>query len=112
VPSPAAFGDWRVQIDDSLSPLFRSAASEHVVTTGLADGIALLDLRTNEYFSLDGVGSFLWRMLQTPKSKEELVDAVCEQYEIGHEVCLADVEHLLEDLADAALVEVVAGAAA
>jgi hypothetical protein len=91
---------------------FRAAPPEQVVTTGLADGIALLDLRTNEYFSLDEVGAFVWRTLQMPRRKDQLADAVCEKYDISYEICIVDINNLLEDLADAALVEVVASASA
>ena len=80
-------------------------AADNVVTADLGDGLALLDLRTNQYFSLNDVGAFVWQELQTPKRREEIVDAVTERYEVSAADCAPDIDALLEEFRDAALVE-------
>jgi hypothetical protein len=80
-------------------------ASGNVVTTDLGDGLALLDLRTNQYFSLNDVGAFVWQELQTPKRRDEIVHAVTAQYEISAAECASDIDVLLQEFRDAALVE-------
>lgn len=80
--------------------------SSTVVAAGLGSGTALLDLRTNQYFSLDEVGTLIWQSLQQPRSRAALVQGVTEAYEIDAESCARDVDLLLGDLVDAALVEV------
>ena len=80
-------------------------AAGNVVVTELGDGLALLNLATNEYFSLNEVGAFVWSVLQTPRPRREIVRAVTEKYEVAPEVCAPDVDLLLEELRNAALAE-------
>ena len=87
-------------------------AAGNVVVTELGDGLALLNLKTNEYFSLNEVGAFVWGVLQTPRPRGEIVRAVTEKYEVAPEVCAPDVDLLLEDLRNAALAEQQLGVAA
>lgn len=87
-------------------------ASNKVVVTELGEGLALLNLITNEYFSLNDVGAFVWSLLQTPRPRGEVVRAVVEAYEVAEAACAADVDRLLEELRHAALAEPVAVVAA
>lgn len=78
-------------------------ASDKVVAAELGEGLALLSLTTNEYFSLNDVGAFVWRALQTPRQRRDIVLAVMEAYEVAENACAADVDRLLEELRHAAL---------
>lgn len=80
-------------------------ASDRVVAAELGEGLALLSLTTNEYFSLNDVGAFVWRSLQTPRPRRDIVRAVMEVYEVAESACAADVDRLLEELRHAALAE-------
>ncbi|RYE09994.1 MAG: PqqD family protein [Hyphomicrobiales bacterium] len=82
----------------------RLARSANVVSTDLGNGLALLDLTSNTYFSLNDVGAFLWSQMDTPMSRNDLVDAVVREYEVTPELCSADVDQLLGELKEAALV--------
>lgn len=87
-------------------------AARDVVTTEIGEGLALLNLNTNEYFSLNDVGAYVWEVLQSPRQRDEIVQAVTEKYEVAPEVCAPDVDLLLEDLRNAALAEQQLGVAA
>jgi hypothetical protein len=99
-------------LTEQLNQLERAALSfcavggDAVLTTELGDGIALLDLRANEYFTLNGVGALLWRQLQAPQSKFDLIEVVQAHYEIDAERCAGDVDVMLDDLIAAGLVHV------
>ena len=86
-------------------------AASDIVTTEIGEGLALLNLTTNEYFSLNEVGAYVWEVLQTPRQRDEIVRAVTEKYEVAPELCAPDVDLLLEDLRNAALAEQQLGAA-
>ena len=87
-------------------------AARDIVTTEIGEGLALLNLSTNQYFSLNEVGAYVWEVLQTPRQRDEIVRAVTEKYEVAPELCAPDVDLLLEDLRNAALAEQQLGAAA
>lgn len=80
-------------------------ASDKVVAAELGEGLALLNLATNEYFSLNEVGAFVWTVLQTPKPRSDIVRAVMEAYEVAESACAGDIDLLLEELRHAALAE-------
>lgn len=80
-------------------------ASDKVVAADLGEGLALLNLSTNEYFSLNEVGAFVWSVLQTPKPRGDIVRAVMEAYEVAESACATDIDLLLEELKNAALAE-------
>ena len=83
----------------------RYSRSPNVVSAPLGEGVALLELTSNSYFSLDAVGAVVWARLETPASRDELVLAVTGQYEVSAETCAQDVSLLLEELSNAALVQ-------
>jgi hypothetical protein len=87
-------------------------ASEKVVVAELGEGLALLNLATNEYFSLNDVGAFVWSVLQAPRPRREVLSAVMEEYEVAESDCAADVDRLLEELRHAALAAPLAAATA
>ena len=86
-------------------PKFAIVPGDRVVSTDLGEGVALLDLRTNVYFSLDEVGAVIWSALQEPHSKTELIDEILSIYEVDPEQCATDVELLLNELWNAQLIE-------
>ena len=88
------------------TPTYRAISGDTVVSTSLGDGTALLDLRTNQYFSLADVGTVIWQSLQTPRTLDEIVDDVLAVYEVDRADCVQDVDILLSELMGADLVEI------
>jgi hypothetical protein len=82
-----------------------SARSE-VASCGLADGAALMDLRTGTYFSLNSVASFIWGEIETPLSVAAVCERVTEKFDLGSSDCGSDVRVLLTELATLGLVDV------
>jgi hypothetical protein len=55
-------------------------------------------------YSLNELGSFLWRQLQPAKTCEELVSVVLDEYEVTAEMAEQDVRIFLDKIKDAGLV--------
>jgi hypothetical protein len=79
-------------------------ADPDVVACDLAGGKALLDLRSNTYFSLNAVGAFLWSQLQDGASVEDLTSALLSRYDVSEDVCGRDVEAIVQSMAAAKLI--------
>ena len=63
------------------------------------DGEAvLLDLKTGIYYSLNEVGSEVWKLIDGKRSVREVAQWVVENYEIDRLTAEKDVKELLEDL--------------
>ncbi|TPN16455.1 PqqD family protein [Mesorhizobium sp. B2-3-3] len=75
-------------------------ATGDAVACEFGDGLALLNLRSNIYYSLNGVGAFIWELIQEPKSIADIRGAVLARYNVDAERCNADIDALLKDLAE------------
>ena len=81
--------------------------SPECVSCKVEDGIAILDLRSNTYFSLDPVGAAIWDRMAAPVSLDDLASAIAAEYEIAPEECRGDIADLLEDMLTHGLIQAV-----
>lgn len=89
--------DWNPSDHDRVS------ATKDAVACEFGSGLALLDMRSNIYYSLNGVGAYIWELIQEPKPISEIQRAVLERYNVEPQRCKADVDGLLKGLAAAGL---------
>jgi hypothetical protein len=82
------------------------AAGDGVVSCALAGGAALLDVRSNVYFTLNEVGARIWSAMQEPRAVSEIVDIVTAKYNVDRIRCHDDIVALLRQLDDAGLIKI------
>jgi hypothetical protein len=79
-----------------------------VVLTEVGTGEAvLLHLGTKMYFSLNETGVFIWRMIDSGHTLEEISKKLQEEYDITPEKAGESVIALMDELAKEKLIEVV-----
>jgi len=78
----------------------RVSATKDAVACEFGNGLALLNVKSNIYYSLNSVGAFIWDLIQEPRPILEIRDAVLARYNVDPERCKADVDGLLKGLAD------------
>ncbi|TGP24013.1 MULTISPECIES: PqqD family protein [unclassified Mesorhizobium] len=81
----------------------RVVATGDAVACEFGKGLALLHLKSNVYYSLNGVGAYIWELIQEPRPILDVRSAVCARYDVDAERCKADVEGLLKGLIEAGL---------
>jgi hypothetical protein len=81
------------------------AVKDHV-TCDLAGEAVILQLNDGVYYGLNPVGASIWKLIQTPKTVQQIRDAVVEEYEVTPERCEADLELLLREFQEHKLVTV------
>ena len=81
------------------------ASDPEVVGCTLGEGAALLNLRTNIYYSLDTVGSFVWNALSEPVAFGGLVARVLAEFDVAPDVAERDLATLVNWLDAAGLVQ-------
>ncbi|QKC80450.1 PqqD family protein [Mesorhizobium sp. NZP2077] len=86
------------------------SATRDAVTCEFGNGLALLNLKSNIYYSLNDVGAFIWGLIQEPKLIEDIRGAVLARYNVDPERCKADVDALLKGLAENGLARLHHGA--
>ena len=71
----------------------------------LDDEIVALDLKSSTYLRLNHTGAVLWQKLRDAASREALVGALVERYDIAEERAREDVDMFLADLEKSGLLE-------
>jgi hypothetical protein len=83
-------------------------SQEAVVFTDLDDGSAvLLHLDNKFYYSLNETGSFMWQLIENKSGSatmKDLVEALCDHFDVTAEQARADAREFIEDLAREGLV--------
>ena len=81
-------------------------AAKDQVFCDLAGDTAILNLTSGIYYSLNRVGSQIWNIIQEPATIDDIRRMVLYEYEVQSSQCESDLFALLEDLAEAGLVQV------
>ncbi|MCM0001374.1 MAG: PqqD family protein [Erythrobacter sp.] len=88
-----------------IDPALLISGDPEVVGCTLAEGAALLNLKTYVYYSLNEVGAFVWDALAEPASFEGLVEQVAAEFDAPRETVAEDLARLVTQLDDAGLVQ-------
>lgn len=73
--------------------VLREVANQNIVVP-----VGKETLKFNGMINLNNSGKYLWNLLQTDKTVEELVEALMEKYDVSKEVALADVNKFIDVL--------------
>ena len=76
-----------------------------VIDTYVIMGIGSDNYAPNQIMSLNETGVFLWNLMEKQVSKQELIDALCKEYEVNPDVASSDVEAFLSQLRAKDLIE-------
>lgn len=90
----------------SITADTRLRLAQQVVTHALEDTLALLDVNTGVYYTIDGVGVMLGDMFGTGLTLGQIAQRISEQYEADKEEVVADLVELADDLLAEGLVVV------
>lgn len=75
-----------------------------VVSQSVGGETVIIDMQTETYFGLNGVGSVVWSLLAGSASVQEIVDVVVDRFDVTTERAVADIRRLLDELEEAGLV--------
>jgi hypothetical protein len=67
--------------------------------------IVALDAGTSQYFAANPSAAALWKLLGEGATEADLVDALCERYEVSREIAEADVSAFVRQLSERGLLE-------
>jgi len=72
---------------------------------GVGDELVALDPQAGNCFGFNSVATSVWRILEEPKTFDQLCDELLGEYEVNSEQCASELSELLEDLLSKGLVE-------
>lgn len=80
-------------------------ASRAQVSCNLGEEAAILGMKNSVYYGLNPVGAHVWRLLQQPRSIQEICEAIVDEYDVTAERCESDLVKLLQQMLQEGLVE-------
>ncbi len=63
-----------------------------------------IDAEAGYCYSLNETGGFIWGLLESPRSVDEICRCVCEEFDVDDTRCRRDVVYILEELEKSGLV--------
>lgn len=82
------------------------ASKEHLFCE--LDGKAvILSLKTENYYGINAVGTFIWSLIQIPLSLSEIQSSILEEFDVDSETCHREVKDFLSKMSEEGLVEVI-----
>lgn len=79
--------------------------SEDVIYQAVEDELVLLNLKNQQYYGLDSMGSRMWHLLVEYRSPEAVANRICEEFEADKATVLCDLETMILDFQAAGLVK-------
>ena len=89
--------------DDVQRGVLHPAAD--VVWRRVQDSGVLVDLRTNQIYELNETGTRVWELMSEGQSIASVLDQLRSEYEVESSDTQSEVEHLVEELESAGLLE-------
>lgn len=82
----------------SLADTSLYTRNQSVLWTELDGQFLLMDIESGAYFELTGVGSTVWRVLESSRSEADIVDHILARYDVDQIQCEQDVRVFLDKL--------------
>lgn len=69
-----------------------------MVTSKIDNEIVMMSIEKGEYYGLDETGTYIWEMIETPVTVENLIQNLMNEFEVEMEQCQNDTLEFLKDL--------------
>ena len=92
----------------------KTAISQHTtivqakeqLCSDLQGEVVILNFKNGEYYGLNAVGARIWNLIRQPKSVNEILNVLLQEYEAAPFHCQNDLMALLQELAAEELIEI------
>lgn len=86
----------------------RIVRKQGVLSSEIGDELVLMSIERGEYYGFDPIAAVIWRRLAEPVTVGGLVDGLVAEYDGDPAIIAADVQTLLEKLAEKDLLDLTA----
>ncbi len=81
-------------------------ASKQQISADLAGEKVVLNNKDGIYYSLNPVGAHIWNLIKEPRSVQEILNDLLQEFDTDEQTCEADLQDLMRDMARIGLVEI------
>lgn len=90
-----------------MTPETKIVASNDQLSSELAGKTVILNLASGNYYSFEGIGERVWRLIQKPRTFRELCLTITQEYDIEDSQCADDLRALLNQLAQENMIKII-----
>ena len=69
-----------------------------IITNEIDDEILMMSIEDGKYYGLNPVGSEIWKLIEEPKTIEEIIPALMEIFDIDEETCSKESLDFIESM--------------
>jgi len=80
---------------------------ESIISTDLDEGIVMMDIEKGQYYSLNTVGSSIWKRIEDPIVVADICDQLMTEFEVSKQQCQEEVLTYLARLLELGIVKIV-----
>jgi hypothetical protein len=62
-----------------------------MIFTDFGNEMVMLSMEDSRYYGINEVGVRVWELMESPMSIAGIVDAICDEFDVGSEQCAQDV---------------------
>ena len=81
-------------------------ATKEQIACNLEGESVILNFKDSAYYGLDEVGTYIWNLIQEPKTISEVEKSILDKYNVEAKTCEKDLTTLLEQLKEKGLIEI------
>ncbi|MCM2315158.1 MAG: PqqD family protein [Thermoanaerobaculia bacterium] len=74
--------------------------SDSQVSARVGEEVVILELGAGQYFSLEGTGPEIWKLVQKPIRVSEIRNEILRSFEVEPDVCERDLLQVLQEMVD------------
>ena len=82
----------------------RYCQNPDVLGVDMDGDLIMMSIERGDYYGISGIGPSVWKELETPKTLAELVNSVCDEYEVDADTARADLQRFLKELSENGMV--------
>lgn len=82
--------------DKTIAVTYRRA--DGLLAAGVGDELLMMSVELGKYFNLNPVGTRIWELLESPRTVDDLVEALTGEYDVSADTARSEVERFLSAL--------------
>ena len=67
-----------------------------IIAANMDGEVVMMDIMSGKYYNLGTTGGAIWNLLESPKTLDELVDALTSKYDVDRATCKAQAEAFMK----------------
>ena len=72
------------------------ARKADIIAADMDGEVVMMDIVSGKYYNLGRTGGAIWNLLESPKTLDELVDALTAEYDVDRATCKAQAEEFMK----------------